>query len=384
LAALALVLTLPVAVAWSSGLLDSSEPASSSASQPAVASEDEGDDEEEDEGRSEDGDQEGDDREDDGEGDDDGDDDEDDGDEGEDEGEAEGDDDGEDVDGKRRDHREAHQSGDGDGNDEHADVVRRPAGVFVPSLNARRAIVWAVGDGGNGSAVAKRVARRIAQTRPDRVLYLGDVYDWDDAAGFGREYGSVYGRLGRVTAPTPGNHDTPTRKGYEPYWSRIKGKTPPSFYSFRLSGWQILSLNSEVSHGPRSAQVRWLRSRVRRRGTCRLAFWHRPRYSAGTHHGDQGDMAPVWDALRGRARIVLAGHEHDMQRLKPIDGITELVSGAGGKDLYEIDRSDGRLAFANDTQHGALRLELEPGRARFAFVSAGGRTLDSGAVRCRR
>lgn len=274
---------------------------------------------------------------------------------------------------------EAHRSGDGD-----SDVVRRPRGVFVRSLRARRATVWAVGDGGNGSAAAKRVARRIARSRPDRVLYLGDVYDWDSAAEFARQYGSVYGRLARITAPTPGNHDTPTREGYDPYWRRVKRKSPPSFYAFRIAGWQILSLNSEVAHGSSSAQVRWLRARVRRRGNCRLAFWHRPRYSAGTHHGDERDMAPVWDALRGRASIVVAGHEHDMQRLKRVDGITPFVSGAGGKDLYDIDRGDERLEFANDSQRGALRLELERGLARFAFVSAGGRTLDSGAVRCGR
>jgi opacity protein-like surface antigen len=251
-------------------------------------------------------------------------------------------------------------------------------------VSARRAVVWAVGDGGNASAVAKRVARRIARTRPDRLLYLGDVYDWEDAAGFARQYGSVYGRLARVTAPTPGNHDTPTRDGYDPYWRRVKGKTPPSYYSFRLAGWRILSLNSEVSHGPGSAQVRWLSAQVSRPGTCRIAFWHRPRYSAGTHHGDQDDMAAVWNALRGRASIVLAGHEHDMQRFKPIDGITELVSGAGGKGLYDVDRGDRRLAFANDSEHGALRLDLRSGRARLRFVSAGGRTLDSSSVSCRR
>jgi hypothetical protein len=268
--------------------------------------------------------------------------------------------------------------------EDHSDTVRHPRGVFVRSLSRPRSTVWAVGDGGNGSAVAKRVARLIARTRPDRVLYLGDVYDWDNAAEFARQYGSVYGRLARITAPTPGNHDTPTRKGYDPYWRRIKGKSPPSFYSFRLSGWGVFSLNSEVAHGPGSAQLRWLRSRLRGRGDCRLAFWHSPRYSAGEHHGDDEDMAPVWEELRGRATIVLAGHEHDMQRLKPIDGITSLISGAGGKDLYDVDHRDPRLEFANDTQHGALRLVLEPGRARFAFVNAGGRTLDSGAVRCRR
>jgi hypothetical protein len=39
------------------------------------------------------------------------------------------------------------------------------------------------------------------------------------------------------------------------------------------------------------------------------------------------------------------GHDHDMQPLRPIDGITEFVAGAGGRSLYPLDESDSRLAF---------------------------------------
>ena len=79
---------------------------------------------------------------------------------------------------------------------------------------------------------------------------------------------------------------------------------------------------------------------------------------------------------------MLNGHDHDMQRLHPHRGITELVSGAGGRSHYPV-ASDRRLAFSNDQQYGALRLRLSPGVARYAFVSAAGRVLDSGVTRCR-
>ena len=144
-----------------------------------------------------------------------------------------------------------------------------------------------------------------------------------------------------------------------------------------------MSLDSEADHGTGSPQLRWLRSQLRPPGTCRLAFWHRPRYSAGTKHGDQDDMAPVWNALRGHAAIVLNGHEHDMQPFKPIDEITEFVTGAGGHELYSLRASDRRLAFGDDTHYGALRLSLRPRVADFAFVAADGRILDSGSVSCR-
>jgi hypothetical protein len=263
----------------------------------------------------------------------------------------------------------------------------RPAQThaFVPSTNRAPAVVWAVGDGGNGSDDSKAVASLIASSRFDRLLYLGDVYTYGTAAEFTRNYGTTYGRLARVTAPTPGDNEWPQRTaGYDPYWARVHGRPTPPYYSFRIGGWQILSLNSEVPHGAGSPQLRWLASEVRGRGTCRLAFWHRPLRSAGTEHGDQRDVAPLWNALRGHAAIVLNGHEHDMQRLRTVDGVTEFVSGAGGARRYRLDRSDRRLAFGDDAHFGALRLRLTPGSARFAFVRVGGRVVDSGVVRCSR
>jgi Calcineurin-like phosphoesterase len=245
------------------------------------------------------------------------------------------------------------------------------------------AVVWAVGDGANGSPEAKAVAARIAKEGADRLLYLGDVYERGKARDFARNYQPTYGRLARITAPTPGNHDASSEaSGYDPYWRKALGKGPADWYSFRAGGWQLISLDSEAPHHGGSAQVRWLRSQLRAAGTCRLVFWHRPRFSAGTHHGDQRDMAPVWAALRGHATIVLAGHEHDMQRFKPIHGITEFVSGAGGDELYAL-RRDPRLAFGNDRSYGALRLRLRSGRAAYAFVASDGRVLDRGTMRCR-
>jgi Calcineurin-like phosphoesterase len=253
------------------------------------------------------------------------------------------------------------------------------------------AVVWAVGDGADGGAAGKAVARLVRAGPVDRFLYLGDVYGPllagllrgdGTAADYRTRYAPLFGALARRTAPTPGNHEWPQRgDGYEPYWRAVLGSTPPAYYSFTIAGWQVLSLNSEAPHGRGSPQLRWLAREVARPGTCRLAFWHRPRFSAG-RHGDQADVAPLWDALRGRARLVVAGHDHDMQRLRPIDGITSLVSGAGGHGLYGL-RPDRRLAFGEDRTYGALRIDLRPGRARLRFVAADGRVLDSSAVRCR-
>ena len=264
-------------------------------------------------------------------------------------------------------------------------ILAAPSGAGVlDSSSPVKAVVWAAGDGAYGRGAPDQVVNLIAADQPDRFLYLGDVYFFGTAHEFETNYAPTYGRLASITAPTPGNHDWPNHLvGYDPYWQTALGSPIAPYYDFAIAGWQLISLNSELEHSPGSPQVQWLRSRLERPGTCRLAFWHRPRYSAGLH-GDQLDMAPVWEALRGHASLVLAGHDHDMQRFHPIDGITELVSGAGGFSHYEVDFDDPRLAFANDTDYGALRLELGPTIARYSFVDVGGRVLDSGQVRCRR
>jgi hypothetical protein len=252
------------------------------------------------------------------------------------------------------------------------------------SSEKRRAVLWAVGDGADGGAPAKRLAGRIESARPDRFLYLGDVYEAGTTSEFETSYASTYGRLAPITAPTPGNHEWPNHSsGYDRYWRHITGKRLAPYYSFRVGGWEIISLNSETAHDAHSRQLDWLRGRLAGTGTCRLAFWHRPRFSAGVH-GDQPDVAPFWAALRGRARLVLNGHDHNLQRLEQTGGIVELVAGAGGHGHYRVDRSYRRLAFGDDSHYGALRVSLRPGAAAYAFVALNGRTLDRGRVRCSR
>lgn len=244
------------------------------------------------------------------------------------------------------------------------------------------AVVWAVGDGGNGSAAARRVAALIRRDNPARLLYLGDVYESGTAEEFRTNYDTVYGALASRIAPTPGNHEWPARQeGYDPYWRRRSGAATPPWYAFRIGGWNVVSLNSEAPHAAGSDQLRWLRRTLDRfSGTCTLAFWHRPLESAGKY-GTQNDIAPFWQELTGRAALVVNAHDHNMQRLRPRDGITALVAGSGGRSRYGL-RSDERLLFGNDSQDGALRLALRPGAADATFVAADGSVLDRSSVRC--
>jgi hypothetical protein len=274
-------------------------------------------------------------------------------------------------------------SGDGGGGPKPTPSRASHEEGWMPSIEKPRALVWAVGDAANGSAASEKVSSMIRSTHLDLLLYLGDVYESGTAQEYDRNYRPIYGGLGPITAPTVGNHEWPNVAiGYVPYWTAVRGSPPPFRYAFAVSGWQLISLNSNLPTDP--AQEQWLGQEIAstpRYGTCRIAFMHHPRYSAGLH-GDLTGLQGIFDELQGHASIALAGHDHDMQRLHPIDGITPYVDGSGGNELYPVNRGDPRLAFFDDNHHGALRIRLRPGRAALAFVDQDGNILDRSTVTC--
>lgn len=257
-------------------------------------------------------------------------------------------------------------------------ALRPPSGEWIKSVEGERAELWAVGDADPPGS--RGVARMLRRVDPDRILYLGDVYPKGSAADF-RRWAKPFGNLVKRMAPTPGNHDWPeATEGYEPYWKKVSGEVPPTYYAFNAGGWRILSVNGE--HDAQRPVENWLAHETRSGGNCRIAFWHRPRYTAGHHEGGNKNSEEYWEAVAGKALIIVNGHDHNMQRMKPDDGIVQFISGAGGKKLYTVDESYRRLAFSNERRFGALRLRLRPGRADWAFVAVGRRVLDKGTLRC--
>ncbi len=99
-------------------------------------------------------------------------------------------------------------------------------------------------------------------------------------------------------------------------------------------------------------------------------------------HGDGPDIAPLWNALQGHARLVLNGHGHVMARYKRRGSLTQFLAGTGGSVRYKV-LEDPRLAFGRSDMTGALRMTLSPGRAELEFRAANGQRLDRSSATCR-
>jgi hypothetical protein len=248
-----------------------------------------------------------------------------------------------------------------------------------------RTVVWALGDGADGSAAGRRLARYVRDRRPERFIYLGDVYERGAAAEFRRHYDPLYGRIARRTDRVLGNHEFGRRfEGYFPYWRRARD-FPRERARHRSyvddSGWQVLIYSSESDPADEAA---WLRRRIARHpGNCQIAAGHRGRFVvADTAHGDSPDQEPIWSALAGRTAVNLVGHSHLYGRLAPIDGVHVLVSGAGGHELRELGEQRHEVAAAATGVPTATRLVLRRGALDFRQVDARGRVYDSGTVSC--
>jgi hypothetical protein len=256
------------------------------------------------------------------------------------------------------------------------------AGAGPTQASPPRAVVWAAGDAATPGRGADRIAALVRRGKPDRFLYLGDVYETGTPREFRRWYHPRFGRLGRITEPTIGNHEWDNRfRGYYKYWAGQKGHLQPPWSKIEIAGWEILDLNSQAPHRTGSPQVLWLESVLQTPGDCRIAFWHRPRYSSGAYDGAP-DLNPLWARLAGHARIVLGGHDHNLQRHSPQNGLTQYVVGAGGRGRYPLDGSRGTMVWGRDDVNGALRIVLGPGRALLEFRSPDGHLLDRSHATC--
>lgn len=106
-------------------------------------------------------------------------------------------------------------------------------------------------------------------------------------------------------------------------------------------------------------------------------------------------MQTLWQTLYDAgADLVINGHEHSYERLKPMTasgvsaswdlGMREFVVGTGGAGLYGFGKVLTPSQVRNSSTHGVLKLTLNSTSYDWQFIPVAGKTFqDSGSTRCR-
>lgn len=280
----------------------------------------------------------------------------------------------------------AHSQKPANGNAKGA-LVSQPAPPALPlSLPVKDGSVrfGIIGDTGTGSKQQKQIADLMVQYRAvfpfEFVLMMGDnLYGSETPADYKKKFQDIYQTLldNKVKFyATLGNHDQPNERFYE--YFNMNGK---EYYRFTRGNAAFYSLNSNYMD---KKQLEWLESELAKDPSdWKICFFHHPPYSSGGKHGSDKQLREVVEPLfvKYGVNVVIAGHEHFYERIKPQKGIYYFISGAGGK-LREGDVKDNSplTEKAYDADMSFMLAEIVKNQLYFQVISRTGQTVDSGIL----
>jgi hypothetical protein len=246
--------------------------------------------------------------------------------------------------------------------------------------------VW--GDSGVGDAGQKQLAQQIEKNKPDLLVHTGDlIYNRGEWRNFDPYFFSIYqSTLKRVPFyGTLGNHDVRTQNG-QPFLENFVlprngpvGVEAERNYAFDYANahWVVIDTNQSTST-LRDTIVPWIEADLKRsRATWKFVVFHQPPFSSGLH-GDDKSIKDVLVPVLARmdVDVVFNGHDHSYERFKPQNGVTYIVTGAGGAARYPRRRKRDITAFFDNDHWSFTRLDIFKSTLRARQIATDGRVLD--------
>ena len=261
------------------------------------------------------------------------------------------------------------------------------AGQELRVPNKEGSVKFAViGDTGTGGGDQKTIANEMAAWRTrfpfDFVVMMGDnLYGGEKPKDFASKFEIPYKPLidgGVKFYAALGNHDDASlQRNYKPF--NMNGER---FYSFKpKNGVRFFALDSNYVD---EKQLDWLDKELAASGSdWKIMFFHHPLYSSGETHGSaelqRGLLEPVF--LKHGVNVVLSGHEHFYERIKPQKGIAYFTIGSSAKlrkgDLLKTDLT----AYGNDREFAFMLMEIVGDELFFQTINQKGQTIDTGSVK---
>lgn len=241
-----------------------------------------------------------------------------------------------------------------------------------------------IGDTGSGSAQQRDIGNMMIKYHAlfpfEFVLMMGDnMYGGEAPHDFEKKFASPYKALLDQKVKfyaTLGNHDQALQVNYVNF--NMNGK---EYYRFKKGDIAFYSLNSNYMD---KKQVKWLEDELSREtAKWKVMFCHHPPYSSAKKHGSDEQLREVVEPifLKYGVDVVLTGHDHVYERVKPQKGIYYFVSGAGGKlRTGDIDKRSGITEKSYDRDLHFMLFEVDGDQMHFQAIARNGETIDFGVI----
>ena len=240
-----------------------------------------------------------------------------------------------------------------------------------------------IGDMGTGDKaqyeVGQQMERAREKTKFDFVIMLGDnIYGGKGPAEMKKKFEDPYKPLldaGVKFYASLGNHDDPNERFYKPFNMGEK-----RYYSIKKGNAEFFALDSSYMD---PQQIEWLTSALRDSNAAwKICFFHHPLYSDGKFHGPDTDLRarlePIFQS--SGVKVVLSGHEHLYERIKPHGGIYYFVLGNSGELRPHNLRPSTDTAKGFDTDRDFMMMEIAGDELYFQTISRVGETVDFGVI----
>jgi hypothetical protein len=152
------------------------------------------------------------------------------------------------------------------------------------------------------------------------------------------------------------------------------------YYTFKRNNVALFALDSTYMS---PEQLKWLEDELQKSNApWKICYFHHPLYSDGKFHGSDLDLRARLEPLFEKygVNLVLSGHEHVYERLKPQNGIYYFVLGNSGQLRVHNLRVSQQTQAGFDTDQGFMLIEIAGDELYFQAISRTGVTIDSGML----
>lgn len=265
----------------------------------------------------------------------------------------------------------------------NADIKRAAVKLTLPVKDGSVRFA-AIGDTGSGSSGQREVGDMMSRYRAifpfEFVLMMGDnMYGGEAPKDFAKKFSEPYRALldNKVKFyASLGNHDEALQTNYADF--NMNGK---EYYRFKKGNVAFYALNSNYMD---KKQVEWLESELSKdTSEWKVCFFHHPPYSSAKSHGSDSQLREVVEPIfiKYGVKVVLTGHDHVYERIKPQKGIYYFVSGAGGKlRTGDVKGTSPLTEKSYDRDLHFMLFEVAGDQMHFQAISRTGETIDLGVI----